>query len=466
MAAQDTSKMAWTSSHERTPLLQTVPVAPPRHRYPHHRTRRICTALMMIAGAGILIGFLTPVATVTEHNPPSSWPESHGILLSQLQHILTSTPDPSSIRATNKYYTASPHLMGQNLTMAEWTRDRWQEFGVDQSFINTYDVYTNYPKGHRLALYNSTQLSFEAGLEERAIPEDETSAKDNRIPTFHGYSASGNVTGQYVYVNYGTIYDYDDLRRAGVPLKGKIAIAKYGRIFRGLKVKRAEELGMTGVLIYSDPGDDGETTIENGYKPYPYGPAREPTAVQRGSVNYLSFAPGDPTTPGYPSLPGAPRKDTTNAKPTIPSLPISYEDAVPLLVALNGHGKKASDFNKYWQGGGLTYRGVQYNIGPSPPELTLNLVNEQEYVTTPIWNVIGIINGTNTDEVVVMGNHRDAWIVGGAADPNSGSAAFNEVVKGYGKALKAGWKPQRTIVFASWDGEEYALVGSTEWVSC
>ena len=131
---------------------------------------------------------------------------------------------------------------------------------------------------------------------------------------------------------------------------------------------------------------------------------------------------------------------------------------------MNGHGPKASDFNKYWQGGGLAYKGVKYNIGPSPAGVVLNLINEQEYVTTPLWNVIGIINGTLSDEVVILGNHRDAWIAGGAGDPNSGSAALNEVVRSFGEALKKGWKPLRTIVFASWDGEEYGLIGSTEWV--
>ncbi len=154
----------------------------------------------------------------------------------------------------------------------------------------------------------------------------------------------------------------------------------------------------------------------------------------------------------------------SRAIPSIPSIPISYLDALPLLKALNGHGPKASDFNKYWQGGGLGYKGVEYNIGPSPDDLVLNLVNEQEYVTTPMWNVIGIINGTLPDEVIILGNHRDAWIAGGAGDPNSGSAAMNEVVRSFGKALEQGWKPLRTIVFCSWDGEEYGLIGSTEWV--
>jgi N-acetylated-alpha-linked acidic dipeptidase len=171
------------------------------------------------------------------------------------------------------------------------------------------------------------------------------------------------------------------------------------------------------------------------------------------------------TTPGYPSKPGVPRQPVESAIPSIPSIPISYLDAIPLLKALNGHGPSAKDFNKYWTSNlGLENEGVGYNIGPSPDDLVLNLVNEQEYVTTPLWNVIGVINGTLPDEVIVVGNHRDAWVAGGAGDPNSGSASLNEVIRGFGIALEKGWKPLRTIVFASWDGEEYGLIGSTEWV--
>lgn len=137
---------------------------------------------------------------------------------------------------------------------------------------------------------------------------------------------------------------------------------------------------------------------------------------------------------------------------------------MPFLKALNGNGPKPEDFGERWLGGGLGYKGVNYNIGPSPEDLVVNLYSEQEYVTTPIWNVIGTIHGVIPDEVIILGNHRDAWVAGGAGDPNSGSSALNEVVRGFGKALEQGWKPLRTIIFASWDGEEYGLLGSTEWV--
>lgn len=171
------------------------------------------------------------------------------------------------------------------------------------------------------------------------------------------------------------------------------------------------------------------------------------------------------STPGYPSKPGVPRAPVDDSTPSIPSIPISYADALPILKSLNGHGPKAADLGKFWTRNlGLLHKGVEYNVGPSPANSVLNLYNEQEYVINPMWDVIGVVNGTIPNEVIIIGNHRDAWIVGGAGDPNSGSAVLNEVVRSVGVALEAGWKPLRTIVFASWDGEEYGLVGSTEWV--
>jgi N-acetylated-alpha-linked acidic dipeptidase len=214
-----------------------------------------------------------------------------------LVEILNFTPNEEKSREWSKYYTSGPHLAGRNLSQAEWTKDRWIEFGIPQTEIIAYDVYINYPKDHRLALLEKSKKSseakpswnvkYEASLEEEVLEEDETSGLDNRIPTFHGYSASGNVTGQFVFVNYGTYQDFEDLQAANISLKGKIALAKYGLIFRGLKVKRAQELGMIGCVIYTDPGDDGNVTQANGNKTYPNGPARNPTSVQRGSVQFL-----------------------------------------------------------------------------------------------------------------------------------------------------------------------------------
>ncbi|KAH8700414.1 putative peptidase, M28 family [Talaromyces proteolyticus] len=459
---------------ETTPLL-VVQTAPRRHRYPHHALRRSCTVVLGLVLFVAVILFIAPTGLGSSwsympwaHPYPQSWPHGHGLGYKDLQAVLQETPTAEKIEEWSRYYTAGPHLAGRNFSQVLWTQEKWKEFGVEDTTIASYDVYINYPQDHRLALLKQTadnyEITFEATLEEDVLDEDSTSGLPDRVPTFHGYSASGNVTAPYVYANFGTYQDFADLEEAGISVKGKIVLVKYGFIFRGLKVKRAQDLGAVGVIIYSDPQEDGEVTELNGYKAYPNGPARNPTAVQRGSVQFLSIAPGDPTTPGYASKPGVDRQDPQGSIPSIPSLPISYTEALPLLKALNGHGPKAADFNEGWQGGGLVHKGVKYHIGPTPDDVVVNLYNKQEYVTTPLWNVIGVIKGSLSDEVVILGNHRDAWIAGGAGDPNSGSAALNEVVRSFGDALKAGWKPLRTIVFASWDGEEYGLVGSTEWV--
>lgn len=223
-------------------------------------------------------------------------------------------------------------------------------------------------------------------------------------------------------------------------------------------MKAAAEAGAIACIIFSDPGDDGEITAENGYKAYPDGPARQPSSVQRGSVQYLSYYPGDPTTPGEPAYPNATRVEGGNF-PDIPSLPLSFEDVIPILTQLNGKGINVSELGEEWVGG-LGYYGVDYHTGPS--EVDLHLVNDIDTRVMPIWNTMAVIPGHITDEVIVLGNHRDAWVLG-ATDPNSGTAAHFEVIRGLGKLIQAGWKPMRSIVLASWDAEEYGLIGSTEW---
>jgi N-acetylated-alpha-linked acidic dipeptidase len=247
------------------------------------------------------------------------------------------------------------------------------------------------------------------------------------------------------------------LKAANVSLKGKIALAKYGGPFRGVKVQNAEANGMVGVVIFSDPGDDGPQ-IAKGQAAYPSisrpstsvpltelthsdGPARQPSSIQRGSVAYINQYPGDPTTPGYASKPGVERVSDPSNLPKIPSLPISYRDALPMLKALDGHGVSGQKISRDGWIGGLN---ATYSTGPAAG-VTLALTNMMEEKITPIWNVIGIINGTIADETIIIGNHRDAWIIGGAADPNSGSAILIEVTKAFGSLLKTGWKPRRNM---------------------
>jgi N-acetylated-alpha-linked acidic dipeptidase len=300
---------------EQTPLLAVVRVEPRRPRYQHSTLRRFCTFTLSGALILVLVCFLLPVAFLPDiRGSPSSylpwakslphqaWPSSDGMKYEELQRILLETPNEAEARKWSEYYTSGPHLAGKNLSQALWTKDRWVEFGVESSIV-AYDIYINYPLDHRLVLLEvdsaggdiefaekKHKIKYECSLEEVVLDEDYTTGLKDRIPTFHGYSASGNVTAPYVYVNFGSWQDFEDLLVANVSLKGKIAVAKYGHVFRGLKVKRAQELGMVGMVIYTDPQEDGNVTIVNGHKAYPDGPARNPSSVQRGSTQFISAA--------------------------------------------------------------------------------------------------------------------------------------------------------------------------------
>ncbi|PPQ77354.1 hypothetical protein CVT25_010936 [Psilocybe cyanescens] len=309
------------------------------------------------------------------------------------------------------------------------------------AWIDTYYPIMNTPLERNLQIVDGNgTLIFEASLVEFSDSTDPEAGKYfDDVPTFHGLSRGGDVTGKLIDGNYCThevkfskiIYIISD-----VDLNGTIVLCRYGGIFRGLKVKGGQELGAAAVLIYSDPQDDGTVTVENGYLPYPYGPARNPTSVQRGSVQYLSVYPGDPTTPGYPSYENSTRTEGSNI-PLIPSLPISWSNAAVLFKTLTS---------------GDTWEGK-----------LVRLVNNVDTRVIPIWNTMGVIPGFIKNEVVVIGNHRDDSFVMGAADPSSGTASIHEVIRGLGHLLRHGWKPLRTIVIASWDAEEYGLIGSTEW---
>ena len=283
---------------ERTPLIQTVVVTQRERRFPHSTFRRFCTIALSVTLVAVALGLLIPFSFFSDSREhinsylpwssqiPTSWPHTNGLNFTDLQAFIINTPSPEKARDWSKYYSSGPHLAGKNLSQAIWTRERWEEMGVKSEII-AYDVYLSYPLDHRLALLKDGKVEFECSLKEDVLEEDRSTA-NQEIPTFHGYSGSGNVTSQYVYVNFGSFQDFEDLIEAGIKLEGKIALAKYGRVFRGLKVKRAEELGMIGVVMYDDPQEDGDITEANGYKTYPDGPARNPSSVQRGSAQYLS----------------------------------------------------------------------------------------------------------------------------------------------------------------------------------
>ena len=353
------------------------------------------------------------------------------------------------IGETIKELSAFPHNLGSpgSKAVAEKILQKYKSYGLD-AHIETYTVLYPTPKTRVLELTGPTQYT--AVLKEPAVPGDATSGQENQLPTYNAWSADGDVTGQLVFVNYGLPDDYETLAKLGIDVKGKIVIAKYGRSWRGIKPKVAYEHGAIGCIIYSDPKDDGYTAGEV----YPKGAYKSEYGVQRGSVMDMVIYPGDPLTPGVGAIKDAKRLDRKDAVTIlkIPVLPISYHDAQPLLAALDGT-VAPSD----WQGS----LPITYHIGPG--KATVHLKLEFNWDMVPAYDVIAKIKGSEwPDEWVMRGNHHDAW-VNGANDPISGQSSMLDEAKALGDLLKTGWKPKRTIVYCSWDGEEPGLIGSTEF---
>jgi len=360
-------------------------------------------------------------------------------------------PAPSSAREHLRRLTAEPHVAGtkEDYATAVYVRDQIRSYGIS-SELKEYEVLLPYPKQPSIVELIRPRRE-RLAVNEPPIPEDPSSSNPKIIPLFNGYSPSGDVTAPLVYVNYGLPPDYEALKKLGIDVKGKIAIARYGNSFRGVKAKVAEDRGAIGLIIYSDPADDGYMQGDV----YPKGPWRPAMSAQRGSVQFLFKASGDPLTPGKPAVPGVPRlkMEEVTTLPRIPVQPISYGDARRLLEPLGGPVRP-----KGFQGG-LPF---PYHVGATEHVL-VHLKVSMDYQVRKIWDVISRIDGDEEkDRWVIMGNHRDAWTFG-AVDPNSGTTAMLEAARGFGALLKKGWKPRRTIVLCSWDGEEYGLLGSTEW---
>lgn len=366
------------------------------------------------------------------------------------EKLYLSVPNPETAKQHLRAYTKKSHMAGteQDYQTAVYTRDQMREYGISAEIVE-YQVLLPYPKENIVEMLKPS--NYKAILSEAIVNEDDDSFDQSVTPIFNAYSANADVTGQLVYVNYGLPADYKRLSEIGVDVKGKIAIARYGRAFRGVKAKVAEENGAIGLLIYSDPSDDGYGAGDV----YPRGPYRPPSSAQRGSILYTFLYPGDPLTPGVASTKDSKRLSTEQAStlPKIPVQPLSYQDAAPLLEALGG-----PNVPRGWQG----MLPFSYHVGPGPTEVRLK--TSFDFQVRKIWNVIGEIKGNSEPEkLVILGNHRDAWVYG-AVDPNSGSSAMLEVARGLGELLKKGWKPERTIILGSWDAEEFGLIGSTEWV--
>ncbi|HEU4414503.1 MAG TPA: transferrin receptor-like dimerization domain-containing protein [Candidatus Angelobacter sp.] len=361
-----------------------------------------------------------------------------------------SIPDPKILRDSMQRLSAHPHHVGSpyDKQNAEWILAQFKSWGLDAQ-IEQFDVLFPTPKERVLEMTEPSH--YVAKLQEPTVPVDPTSNQQSeQLPTYNAYSINGDVSGRLVYVNYGLQHDYEELDRLGISVKGAIVIARYGNSWRGIKPKIAAEHGAIGCIIYSDPRDDGYFQGDV----FPQGPMRNENGVQRGSVMDMPTYPGDPTTPGVGSKGDVKRlaiKDITTLT-KIPTLPISYGDAKPLLMALKGPVAPES------------FRGalpITYHVGPGPAKVHLKV--EFNWDIKPVYDVVFKIQGSESpDQWIVRGNHHDGW-VNGAEDPISGQISLLEEARGLGELLKHGWKPKRTIVYCAWDGEEPMLLGSTEW---
>jgi N-acetylated-alpha-linked acidic dipeptidase len=408
-----------------------------------------CGALIVGAAAG------APTAGLPAPGAPGA-PDLEGfstaaaLVETQLEQRFDAELSAADLSAWMQQMASEPNQVGSahDKTNAEFELAKFREWGWDAS-IETFSVL--YPTPKEVLVELTAPTHFRARLSEPPVAGDAATAKiKDELPPYNEYGADGDVSGELVYANYGMPDDYKELAREGVSVKGRIVLTRYGGGWRGLKPKLAYENGAIGCLIYSDPRDDGYGQGDT----YPKGGFRPRDAVQRGSVEDMTLYSGDPLTPNVGATAVAKRLAIKDAKVIlkIPVLPISYADAEPLLAALGGRVAPAA-----WRGG----LPLAYHVGPGPAKVHMKVLSD--WSQKPLYDVVAKIRGSvEPDRWVIRGNHHDGWVFG-AADPLSGQVALMAEAKAIGKLVKEGWKPRRTLVYTSWDGEEPGLLGSTEW---
>jgi N-acetylated-alpha-linked acidic dipeptidase len=368
----------------------------------------------------------------------------------QLEQRLQAIPDPARAETNLRHLTSEPHMAGTEAShrVAEWLRDQYRSFGFDADIV-AYNAWLPLPREVKLELLAPETKVL--ATPEQPFEQDPDTYDKRAAAGFNTYSPSGEVTAPVVYVNYGMQDDYRELDVLGISVEGKIVLARYGQGFRGIKAKLAEEHKAAGLILYSDPQDDGFVAGDT----FPDGPWRPATGVQRGSILYTQIYPGDPLTPGVGPNPAASRVSPADSAtlPRIPTMPISAKDASVILGNMGGR-----HVPRGWQGG-LPFT---YHTGVTRVQAHMKIV--MDYAERPIYDVIAKLHGSNDDEWVILGNHHDAWVFG-AADPGSGTASMLEAARALGELARSGWRPRRTIVICAWDAEEPGLIGSTEWVA-
>jgi N-acetylated-alpha-linked acidic dipeptidase len=370
----------------------------------------------------------------------------------EIEAQLVDLLDPASTARHFRILTEEPHPAGsaENLELAHYVRDQFIAYGLEEVRLLRYDVLLPWPR--KVAVSMVEPIEWTASLAEDPYPVDKDSYAVGSKLTYLGMSASCDITADVIYAHSGNPEDYDWLEAQGIDPRGKIAIVRYSMpySYRGFKAWEAERRGVAALIIYSDPKDDG---YRRG-KVFPHGPWGPESHIQRGAITYDFIVPGDPLTPGWPSVEGAKRIAEAEARsvPKIPAVPMSWRDAKPILEKLGGPVAPLE-----WQGA----LPMTYHVGPGPAKVHVEIDMDGE--TRPIWVVEGRIRGSEKpDELVILGNHRDAWVYG-AVDPSSGTASQLEAARVLGALAKEGERPRRTLIIANWDAEEWHLTGSTEW---
>jgi N-acetylated-alpha-linked acidic dipeptidase len=396
-----------------------------------------------------LLAFLSPLCLLAADNSIRGFPPNSVSAEQSWEAKAQAIPDPQRVRSTIQKLSDKPHLAGTpaSKAVAEYLAGQLREWGLETT-VEEFEALLPTPQHRTLEM--TEPKTYHARLLEPSVAGDKNSEDAGQVPPYNAYSGNGDVTAPLVYVNFGVPADYEYLDRQGISVKGKIVIARYGGSWRGVKPKVAWEHGAVGCLIYSDPHEDGYYQGDV----YPKGPYRPAGGAQRGSVLDIAQFPGDPLSPGFGSVPGVKRLALNDARTLmkIPVLPISYEDAKPLLENLTGPVAP-----EQWRGS----LPLTYHIGPGGTKVHLKV--EMDNSSHPLYDVVARIPGSEfPDQWVLYGNHHDAW-VHGADDPLSGAASLLETARTLSQLVKEGWKPKRTVMLAFWDGEEFGLIGSTEW---
>src|SRR6266852_4822366 len=427
-------------SKRRTSRAREVPLHSPDRGW----CRLLCGLSVVLLGVAALAGARDSLR-MSGYSPRAAEQES------AIETRYRAAISADEITKFHRYLTAEPHPAGsaRNNELAQWVAQQWRQQGLEDVTIHEYDVLNSSPR--EISLEMVKPRHFRASLREDAYDVDPDTKNPNISGAYLGYSASGEVTAPVVYAHSGNPEDYAYLKKRGIEVRGKIVLVRYSNpySYRGFKALTAERLGAAALLIYSDPAEDGSTRG----KVFPDGPWGPESHIQRGAITYDYIVPGDPTTPGWASVPGARHIAPEEARslPKIPALPLSWRDAKPLLENMNG-----AEVPKDWQGAlPITYRFT----GAVKARVKVDMDTSMQPYTVVEARIRGI---ELPDEWVLFGNHRDAWVFGGV-DPSSGTTSMMELTRALGELKQRGLRPRRTIVVCSWDGEEYALTGSTEW---